>query len=153
MSIERRPTASDLATKQRMQLTRQRDTTAELALRRELHRLGLRYRVQKRPLREVRRTADIVFGPTKVAVFVDGCYWHGCPTHGTWPRANAAWWRAKIEANMARDRETDALLLAEDWLPMRVWEHENPADAARRIKDVVDERRRAVRGSSSAVGP
>lgn len=120
-----------------MQNTPQRDTPAEIALRRELHRRGLRYRVDHAPLPQVRRRADIVFTRRKVAVFCDGCYWHGCPAHGTWPKANAAWWRQKIQENQLRDRDTDSRLAAAGWTVVRVWEHEDPAAAAEEIAKIV----------------
>jgi DNA mismatch endonuclease (patch repair protein) len=120
-----------------MQNTPRRDTPAELALRRELHRRGLRYRVDHQPLPRLRRRADIVFTRRRVAVFCDGCYWHGCPEHGTWPTANAEWWRQKIEANKRRDRDTDARLAEAGWIVIRVWEHEDPDDAAARIVEAL----------------
>ncbi|MGM1057946.1 very short patch repair endonuclease [Saccharothrix sp. Mg75] len=126
----------------RMSKQRSRDTGIEVALRRELHRLGLRYRVHRRPVRAVRREADVVFGPARVAVFVDGCFWHGCPEHGTWPKRNGEFWRAKIEANRARDANTDRRLAEEGWLSVRVWEHEDPVGAADRVRAAVLERRR-----------
>jgi DNA mismatch endonuclease (patch repair protein) len=115
-----------------MQATPQRDTPCEIALRSAVHRLGLRYRVDW-PLPGTRRRADLVFPRLKIAVMVDGCFWHGCPVHGTWPKANAAWWRAKILRNVARDRDTDAKLKATGWKVLRFWEHEDPASAARRV--------------------
>nr|WP_300600513.1 hypothetical protein [uncultured Nocardioides sp.] len=87
-----------------------------------------------------RRRADLVFGRARVAVYLDGCFWHVCPAHGNWPRANAAWWRAKLERNVARDRETDKRLEAEGWLSLRIWEHEDPAGAASRIQTIVRSR-------------
>jgi DNA mismatch endonuclease (patch repair protein) len=120
---------------------RRRDTEVERALRSHLHRRGFRFRIHQRPLSGLRREADIVFGSTRVAVFVDGCFWHGCPTHGTWPRANADWWRQKIESNIARDRDTDARLRDAGWEAVRVWEHEAPDEAAQRVADVVNGRR------------
>lgn len=114
-----------------------RDTGVELALRRALHALGLRYRVHRRPIAAVRREADVVFTRAKVAVFVDGCFWHGCPEHATWPKTNADFWRAKIEGNRRRDRDTDARLRAEGWRVVRVWEHEDPAAAAGRVHAVI----------------
>lgn len=126
-----------------MQATRQRDTPAELALRRELHRRGLRYRVDYPPLRGLPRRADIVFTRAKVAVFSDGCWWHGCPEHRTWPKANATWWEAKIHANQQRDRDTDTRLKAAGWTVVRVWEHEDALEAADRIERIVrDEQER-----------
>lgn len=124
-----------------MSRQRSRDTGVEIALRRELHRRGLRYRVHRRPMTGVRREADLVFGPTKVAVFVDGCFWHGCPQHATWPKRNEQFWRAKIEGNRARDRDTDRRLATHGWLSVRIWEHEDPVAAAQRIADVVRGRR------------
>ncbi|MGX7825453.1 very short patch repair endonuclease [Actinokineospora sp. 24-640] len=114
-----------------------RDTGTEIALRRALHALGLRYRVHRRPVAGVRREVDVVFTRVRVAVFVDGCFWHGCPEHVTWPRRNAEFWRAKIEGNRARDRDTDARLADAGWRVVRVWEHEDPAEAARRVREVI----------------
>lgn len=118
-----------------MAATRQRDTPPELALRSHLHRRGLRYRVDYPVLG--RRRADVVFSRARVAVFVDGCFWHGCPKHGTWPKANADWWENKIKANQARDRDTDEKLGAAGWLPVRVWEHEDAEVAAARVERLV----------------
>ncbi|WNV82798.1 very short patch repair endonuclease [Umezawaea sp. Da 62-37] len=133
--------ATTEAVRARMSKQRSRDTEIEVALRRELHRLGLRYRVHRRPVRAVRREADVVFGPSKVAVFVDGCFWHGCPEHGTWPKRNGEFWRAKIEANRTRDANTDLVLAEAGWLSLRVWEHEPAEAAAVRVKDAVASRR------------
>jgi DNA mismatch endonuclease (patch repair protein) len=115
-----------------MQVTPRRDTPCELALRRAVHRLGLRFRVD-RPVVGTRRRADLVFARSRVAVFVDGCFWHGCPVHGTWPKANAAWWREKIQSNVRRDRDTDAELAAAGWRVLRFWEHEDATTAATTI--------------------
>jgi DNA mismatch endonuclease (patch repair protein) len=108
-----------------MKSQRQRDTAAEKALRSLLHRRGLRFRVHYR-LPGLRRQADIAFPRARIAVFVDGCFWHGCPDHGTWPKENAVWWREKIEANQRRDADTDARLMEKGWSVIRVWEHERP---------------------------
>jgi DNA mismatch endonuclease, patch repair protein len=125
-----------------MQATPQRNTRPELALRRELHSLGLRYFVHRRPIRGLRREADVVFPRTRVAVFVDSCFWHGCPEHVTWPTANAPWWRAKINSTRTRDHDTDQRLANEGWVSLRIWEHDDPQEAARRIESLVRERRR-----------
>jgi DNA mismatch endonuclease (patch repair protein) len=106
-----------------------RDTGPERAVRSELHRRGLRYRVDRALLPGLRTRADLVFVSARVAVFVDGCFWHGCPEHRTWPQANAEWWRRKLEGNVERDRRIDAALEQAGWVVVRVWEHE-PADAA-----------------------
>lgn len=122
-----------------------RDTRPELALRRHLHVAGLRYRVDRAPLPDLRRRADLVFGPARVAVFVDGCFWHGCPEHGNQPKTNEAWWAAKLQRNRDRDADTDRRLLAAGWLPVRVWEHEDPAVAAADLSALVAARRRPHR--------
>jgi len=109
-----------------------------MRLRSELHRRGLRYRVDAQPLRGLRRRADVVFPTARVAVFVDGCFWHGCPAHMTWPEANAAWWREKIERTRARDRDTDARLGDAGWTVVRIWEHEDAQAAADRVAHAVD---------------
>ncbi|MFC5287038.1 very short patch repair endonuclease [Actinokineospora guangxiensis] len=123
--------------RRRMSRQKSRDTAVEMALRRALHALGLRYRVHRRPVAGVRREADVVFPGARVAVFVDGCFWHGCPEHATWPKNNAEFWRAKIEGNRARDRDTDARFAEAGWRVVRVWEHEDPAEAAARVLAVV----------------
>lgn len=123
---------------------RGRDTRPELALRRLLHASGLRYRVSARPLKSVRRTADVVFGPARVAVFVDGCFWHRCPEHATYPKTNSDYWKPKLERNVERDREIDRLLAEAGWLSIRVWEHEDIETAARRIDSSVRGRRTAL---------
>ncbi|MEU5437707.1 very short patch repair endonuclease [Streptomyces sp. NPDC020719] len=133
------------AVRARMSRQRSRDTGVEVALRRVLHAMGLRFRIHRRPLPGIRREADVVFGPARVAVFVDGCFWHGCPEHGTWPKNNAEFWRSKIEGNRARDRDTDARLAEAGWLAVRVWEHEDPAAAAIEIHETVQQRRKGRR--------
>lgn len=126
----------------RMSRLGQRDTAPELALRRELHARGLRYRVDRAPIAGIRSRADIVFRPARVAVYVDGCFWHGCPVHGTSPQANADLWAEKLARNRQRDLETDALLRAHGWESVRVWEHEDAAVAADRVASIVLEQRR-----------
>lgn len=125
-----------------MQANRSRDTSPELAVRRLLHRRGLRYRVAARPLPDLRRTADIVFTRQRIAVFIDGCYWHGCPTHYKTPRINAHYWSPKITGNQARDADTDAHLTAAGWKVLRYWEHDDAATVA-------DDVEAHVRGSLS----
>lgn len=121
-----------------MKSQRQRDTAAEVALRSLLHRRGLRFRVHY-PLPNLRRRADIAFPRLRIAVFVDGCFWHGCPEHGTWPKRNADWWREKIEANRRRDADTDARLGDQGWKVVRIWEHEPAEVVVVGITDVVRE--------------
>ncbi|WP_116199453.1 very short patch repair endonuclease [Amycolatopsis circi] len=137
--VERLVTTS--AVSARMSKQKSRNTGIEIALRKILHAAGFRYRVHRRPVKGVRREADLVFGPSRVAVFVDGCFWHGCPEHGTWPKNNADYWRTKIETNRRRDANTDQLLLEAGWLSVRIWEHEATDVAASRVIETVQERR------------
>jgi DNA mismatch endonuclease (patch repair protein) len=124
-----------------MRANRGRDTKPELALRRAVHRRGLRYRVNARPLPGLRRTADLVFTRARVAVFLDGCFWHGCPVHHTVAATNAAFWADKVADNRRRDHDTDRRLTDAGWVALRVWEHEDPVDAAARVVAVVNSRR------------
>ncbi len=124
------PAASSDAVRATMRANRGRDTGPELAVRRELHAMGLRYRVDHPLPFDRRRRADIVFTRAKVAVFIDGCFWHGCPEHGTTPKANAAFWAEKIARNRARDEDTNERLKAGGWVVMRFWEHEEAASVA-----------------------
>ncbi|MFD0414080.1 very short patch repair endonuclease [Streptomyces sp. NPDC127108] len=117
----------------RMSRQSSRDTTPEVAVRRLLHAAGLRYRVNVPVPGMPRRMIDIAFGKAKIAVFMDGCFWHSCPQHATEPKANAEWWRAKLDKNMARDRETSRHLEAAGWTVLRFWEHERPGDVARAV--------------------
>ncbi|MGW0335416.1 very short patch repair endonuclease [Streptomyces sp. NPDC003011] len=116
--------ASSAARRRNMQAIRSRDTKPEQLIRRLVHAQGLRYRVAARPLPDLRRTADLVFRPAKVAVFIDGCYWHGCPQHYVAPKTNQGYWSEKILRNMERDRDTDQKLTEAGWLVLRFWEHE-----------------------------
>lgn len=134
------PSASSELARKRMQSTPQRDTPAELRIRKLLHAMGLRYLVDAKPLKDSPRRADVVFRRARVAVFVDGCFWHGCPKHGTWPKANEQFWRAKILANIERDADTNDRLRNRGWLVIRVWEHEDPSNAAKRIAQRVRSR-------------
>jgi DNA mismatch endonuclease, patch repair protein len=121
-----------------MQRQKRFATRPELDLRRLVHAQGLRYRVDAPlPIPGRRRRADLLFSRAKVAVFVDGCYWHACPIHGTKPRANAAWWAEKLARNVERDRDTDRRLERLGWTTLRFWEHEDPAVAAARVSEVV----------------
>lgn len=116
-----------------MQLQAVRDTRCELALRSLLWRSGLRYLVDRRPDPALRRKADLVFPRAKVAVFIDGCFWHWCKVHGRIPAANRVWWKRKLSTTQKRDRDTTQRLRAKGWAVIRVWEHDRAATAARRI--------------------
>ncbi|GEN80516.1 DNA mismatch endonuclease Vsr [Actinotalea fermentans] len=122
-------------------------TSPELLLRRELHRRGRRYLVH-RPIPGLpRRRADLVFTRWRLAVFVDGCFWHGCPEHGVMPRSNSEWWGWKLEMNRERDRDTDQRLRELGWTVLRVWEHESPGLAADRVEQILDALARRPRGA------
>lgn len=131
------PRPSSSAVSLRMQKQRRRDTDPEMLVRRALHRRGLRYRLHVRPIPSVRRTADIVFRSKRVAVFVDGCFWHGCPDHGHVPNSNEDWWKLKLERNRVRDLDTTESLRVGGWTVVRIWEHEHPTEAAERIEEIL----------------
>ena len=126
--------ASTPASRAVMQGNRSRDTRPEMAVRRAAHAQGLRYRVDFRPLSDLNRRADLVFTRARVAVFIDGCYWHGCPEHGTAARSNAGYWSTKIARNRDRDAETDRLLDDAGWTVVRAWEHESVDVVVTRIR-------------------
>lgn len=121
-------------------------TKPEVELRKLLHRAGHRYRVAYPVPGMPRRTVDIAFPGRRLAIFVDGCFWHACPEHGVSPRNNSEWWRTKLEANQRRDAETTAALEAAGWTVIRLWEHEVPDPGLRRILSCLD------RGSPSVPG-
>ena len=129
--------ASSPATRKSMQGNRSRDTKPELAVRSAVHRRGMRFRVAARPQPELPRTADLVLCKSRVAVFVDGCYWHGCPEHHTQPSTNAECWADKIAGNVARDAETTDYLEGAGWTVLRFWEHEDPEAVADRVQQTV----------------
>lgn len=119
-----------------MRGNKRRDTLPERLLRSELHRSGFRFRVDfPVPVREGRSPrADIAFTRPKLAIFVDGCFWHGCQEHSSQPRQNSGYWGPKIARNIERDQETNARLSANGWRVLRIWEHDDLADAIDRIK-------------------
>jgi DNA mismatch endonuclease (patch repair protein) len=137
--------AKSRAVRSAMQGNKGRDTEPELQLRSILYRNGLRYRVNTRPMAKLRRTADVVFPTARIAVFVDGCYWHGCPEHYRPSRENWQFWHDKIGGNKARDAETDQLLAEAGWQSIRVWEHEEPETAALRVIAAVQIARASAR--------
>ncbi|MDV5146000.1 very short patch repair endonuclease [Streptomyces sp. SBC-4] len=125
-----------------MSLQGSRDTAPEVAVRKLLHAGGLRYRVNVPVPGMPRRTIDIAWGTERIAIFLDGCFWHGCPQHATHPKANAEWWRTKLDRNVARDRETTEHLEARGWTVLRFWEHVPAEEVATTVRAVVDRERR-----------
>lgn len=137
-----RPKPSSEAALRRMQSAKPRDTAPEKAVRFALHRKGLRYRIDIRPIKEFNRRADIVFRSVKVAIFVDGCFWHGCPKHGTQAKANAEFWKTKIRQNQERDIGTSEYLKKAGWKVIRIWEHQDPNKASKKIYKIVRNRQK-----------
>ena len=136
----RNPSPSSEAALKRMQAAKPRDTAPEKTLRSALHNKGLRFRIDQKPIKELNRKADIVFRSVKVAVFVDGCFWHDCPIHGTQAKANAEFWKNKLEQNQARDLDTNKQLEKAGWRVVRVWDHENPERVSQKIYCLVVKR-------------
>jgi DNA mismatch endonuclease (patch repair protein) len=142
------PKPSTAGVSARFRAQRERDTLPEVQLRRALYRRGFRYRLHQRPIHRFRRTVDIVFPREQVAVDVRGCFWHSCPEHRSAPRANDAWWAAKLARNVERDLETEAELRRHGWLVVIVWEHEDPEAAADRVARAVLVRRGLLQAGS-----
>lgn len=115
------------------------ESAVERQLRSMLHRRGLRFRKHLAPLRGLRCRADIVFTRRRVAVFVDGCFWHRCPDHASDPKANGEWWALKLGANVARDARNNRELTQAGWKVLRLWEHEAPDDMLRKVLGVLDD--------------
>ena len=141
-SVSARP-LTDGRTAKRMARQARRDTAPEVELRKVLHAAGLRFRVDAQLPGMPRRRADILFTKARIAVFVDGCFWHVCPIHATQPISNAEWWRSKLARNVLRDRETDDHLAAQGWTVLRFWEHEDMRSAAVQVAAVWGARRGA----------
>ena len=129
--------ASSPAVRRSMQSNRPRDTTTEVVLRSALHRAGLRFYKHRRPVPGLRCEPDILFPAVRLAVFVDGCFWHACPQHASLPKTNGDWWLAKLRANQARDRRNDEALRAAGWIVLRVWEHGRVDEVVAQIRDLV----------------
>jgi len=129
------PRPVSAATRKVMQANRGRDTAPELAVRSQLHALGLRYRVSTPLSFDRRRRSDIYFSRAGLHVFVDGCYWHGCPSHFVQPKTNVDFWRNKIRGNVERDADTNVRLAALGFEVMRFWEHSDPMLIAELIRD------------------
>ena len=132
--------ASSDGVRRSMQSNRPRDTRPELAVRSGLHSAGLRFRKHYRPIKGSRCEVDVAFTRWRVAVLLDGCFWHGCPQHATRPATNAEWWATKLDANIARDRRTDEALTAAGWKVLRFWEHEPTDNVVATVCEVITDR-------------
>lgn len=133
-----RPRASSESVRARMRRQRSKDTAPETQVRRALHSRGVRFRTDVKVEPDLRTRADIAWRGLKLAIFIDGCFWHGCPEHATRPAANAAWWAQKLEMNKARDRRTNGILTERGWTVRRYWEHEPPEAVAEDIVRLLD---------------
>lgn len=131
--------ATDAHARATMVANRSKDTGPERAVRSLLHAQGLRYRTHFCPVQPLRRTADIVFTRWRIAVFIDGCFWHACPEHFVAPKSNSEYWMSKMEGNQRRDREVNSTLNEAGWTVLRFWEHEPPLGVADRIVIAVRE--------------
>ena len=140
--MQKNPPPSSQAARNRMVAQRRKDTEAELEVRRILYRKGLRYRVDYPVLKKPLRRGDIIFIGPKVAVFIDGCFWHGCPKHGTQSKSNVSFWKEKIKTNKERDKDTNKRLRKIGWKVIRAWEHEDPIKVAQQIEKEVHARKR-----------
>lgn len=130
--------ASSPASRRSMQANRRTDTGPEIRVRAALHRRGLRFRKDLRlDVGSLRVRPDVVFTRRRIACFIDGCYWHRCPEHGSQPKSNADYWGPKLDGNVRRDGRVDAALKAAGWTVVRIWEHEDPEDAAARVAAIV----------------
>lgn len=140
-----RPPASSPSIRARMSRQQRRDTKPELLVRKILHSRGIRYRVDAAPESGVRCKADLLWRGLRLAVFIDGCFWHGCPEHATRPKANEAWWAEKLDGNVQRDRRTNRQLTSLGWIVLRFWEHEQPSTVA----DVICQTLAELRGTAN----
>lgn len=140
-STRARPEPSSERVSRQMSKLGQRDTAPELLVRSLLHQKGLRFRVHCRPVASINSRADIVFRPAKVAVYIDGCFWHFCPDHGSIPASNSEFWNKKLTGNRERDKRVVDQLSEYGWLVLRFWEHENPSKVADAIERCVRTRR------------
>ncbi|WP_258370654.1 MULTISPECIES: DNA mismatch endonuclease Vsr [unclassified Curtobacterium] len=143
---------ADEARRRHMARFGRRDTAPELALRRELHRRGRRFFVDRRVSSQCRVRPDLVFPRARIAVFVDGCFWHFCEEHAHLPKANADLWRRKLLANRQRDAQNQAILMTEGWRVLRFWEHDRPEDAAACVEHALDQWSAIVRTALSFSG-
>lgn len=139
-----RPLPRDEAVSARFARQRRRDTGIEVRIRRRLHAHGFRFRLIVPVPGRARRSIDVAFPRERVAVLVDGCFWHNCPLHRTSPRTNHDWWESKLATNAARDLDTRQALEEAGWAVIRVWEHEDPESATDAIEALVLVRRAGV---------
>ena len=136
------PKSRSIAVRNVMRANRGVDTGPEIRLRSLVHKAGLRYAIDVRPEPDINRRADIVFRAAKVAVFVNGCFWHGCPKHYSAPKSNKRYWSAKVRRNRERDAETRVLLKRRGWRVLVFWEHQPVQPCSERVVSIVSERKK-----------
>lgn len=139
------PKPSSSAAKSRMEAAKPKNTLPEIKLQTALAELGINFETDVKPIEDLHRRADVLIREGKIAIFVDGCFWHGCPIHGTQAKANAEFWADKIKRNQERDLDTNEHLEAAGWTVIRIWEHEDPNDAAKQIADIIKEKKSKYR--------
>jgi len=140
----RTPKSRSIAVRNVMRANRGVDTGPEIRLRSLVHKAGLRYAIDVRPESDINRRADLVFRAVKVAVFVKGCFWHGCPAHYSSPKSNQRYWSEKVRRNRERDTETRSLLRGRGWKVLVFREHQPAQSCSARVVSVVSERKRKV---------
>lgn len=144
--MKQKATSVSIATRNVMRANRRSNTQPELRIRKLVHASGLRYRIDIKPEKDLNRRADIVFRKAKVAVFIHGCFWHGCPRHFKSPKTNKRFWDTKIERNIQRDKETRNILRKRGWQVIEIWEHQSSESGARSVVRVVNERTSCING-------
>ena len=148
---ENAPSAISAAVRRAMQAVASENTSPETLLRRALHKSGLRYRLHSRPENDLRCNADVVFRAARVCVFVDGCFWHGCPLHFLLPKTHSAWWEEKIQDNRRRDVRQRDTLEHRGWAVIRFWEHEVRGNLGHCVRIVRQTVARRVAGTGDAL--
>ena len=138
------PKSRSIAVRNVMRANKGVDTGPEIRLRSLVHRAGLRYAIDVRPESDINRRADLVFREAKVAVFVNGCFWHGCPKHYSPPKSNKRYWSEKVRRNRERDAETRSLLKRRGWRVLVFWEHQPAQRCSERVVSIVSERKKRL---------
>ena len=135
------PKPSSDAARKRMEAAKPKGTLPEIKLQSALEQVGVLFEVDVKPIDNLQRRADILIRDERIAIFVDGCFWHGCPIHGTQAKANAKFWADKINRNKERDLDTNRRLAEDGWTVLRIWEHEDPKQISNQVVELISIRR------------